>query len=162
MKLPKTLEIPHVPFPTAEQMAGNAQETSPAKTEFSLEFIKRQEEMMKSWIHITNQIWRLGTVVLDSDSGEAKTEFSSQDIRKVANSLHTIQETIGSLGIRVIDRRNQEFDAGLPEQVVTEEAQEGITKERVIRTIRPTIMWHQTMVQRGEIDIAVPASKKEQ
>ena len=45
----------------------------------------------------------------------------------------------------------------LPTQIHT--TMEGITKEQVIRTIRPTIMWNQTMMQRGQIDIAVPASK---
>jgi hypothetical protein len=68
--------------------------------------------------------------------------------------------TFDSLGIRIIDRIGESFDAGLPDQVVTEEPREGLTREQIIRTIRPTIMWNQTMVQRGEIDIAVPSIKE--
>jgi hypothetical protein len=111
-------------------------------------------------ILITNQLWRIETVVNDPENGEIKTDLSSQEMRKIANALEAIKQSIGELGIRIKDRCNEDFHPGLPDQVVTEEPREGISKERIIRTIRPTILWNQTMVQRGEIDIAVPILKK--
>jgi hypothetical protein len=115
--------------------------------------------LAKALISIAGQAWRLGTAVKDSETNEVKTVLSQQEIRKVANIMETINQVIIDLGIKIIDRCNQDFHPGLPDQVVTEEPKAGISKEQIIRTIRPTIMWHQTMVQRGEIDIAVPVSK---
>lgn len=114
----------------------------------------------KVLLQLTGQTWRLRTILIDSDSGEGKAELSPQDIRKLCHAVESLQVAIESLGIRVIDRCNEDFHPGLPDTVVTEEPREGISKERIIRTIRPTIMWGQTMMQRGEIDIAVPTKSK--
>jgi molecular chaperone GrpE (heat shock protein) len=116
--------------------------------------------LQKSLITIANQMWRIASSIIDTESKEIKSELSAHEIKKVGNSLESIKETLGGVGLRVIDRLGESFNAGLPEQVVTEETQEGLSKEQIIRTIRPTIMWHQTMVQRGEIDVAVPAVKE--
>jgi hypothetical protein len=118
-----------------------------------------KSELSKALIAIAGQSWRLSTAVNDPETGDTKTELSPQEMRKLANALEAIQQSIQELGIRVIDRCNEDFHPGLPDQVVTEEPREGISKERIIRTIRPTIIWNQTMVQRGEIDIAVPVKK---
>ncbi len=114
---------------------------------------------MKALIEVANQSWRIDAALTDGDTKEPKAALSTQDIKKLSKALETICECTQGLGIRVIDRCNEDFHPGLPDQVVTEEPREAISKERIIRTIRPTIMWHQTMVQRGEIDIAVPVKK---
>ncbi|WP_395745398.1 hypothetical protein [Prosthecobacter sp.] len=114
---------------------------------------------MKALIAIANQSWRIGGALIEVETNEPKSVLSPQEIKKLSKALETICEATQALGIRVIDRCNEDFHPGLPDQVVTEEPREGISKERVIRTIRPTIMWHQTLVQRGEIDIAVPTKK---
>jgi molecular chaperone GrpE (heat shock protein) len=116
--------------------------------------------LSKALIAVANQLWRITGAIIDPDSKEPKSELSAQELKKVGNALESIKETLGGLGLKIIDRLGNPFDAGFPETVVTEESQEGISKEQIIRTIRPTLMWHQTMVQRGEIDIAVPAVKK--
>jgi hypothetical protein len=116
--------------------------------------------LSKALVAIANQSWRISSAVLDTESKEPKSELTAQDLKKIGNTLEGMIETLASLGIKVVDRLGEQFNAGLPDQVVTEEPREGISKEQIIRTIRPTIMWHQTMVQRGEIDIAIPAVKK--
>ena len=116
--------------------------------------------LQKALVENANQVWRILTTVFDSESGEIKEQITPQEIKKVANAIDKLRATFDSLGIRIIDRLGESFDAGLPDQVVTEEPREGQTKEQIIRTIRPTIMWNQTMVQRGEIDIAVPLIEK--
>ncbi len=115
---------------------------------------------IKAMVQLASQFWRLSSVLKDAETDQPKTELNSQDIRKLSNIAEAMQEIILSLGIRVIDRCGEDFHPGLPDVVVTEEPKEGISKERIIRTIRPTILCGQTMVQRGEIDIAVPMEKK--
>jgi hypothetical protein len=113
--------------------------------------------LRKTLIGAANQAWRMGLALLDSDTQEPKAELTSQDLRRLNQAHETLREALTGLELRIFDRCGEDFHPGLPEQVVTEEAQEGISRDRIIRTIRPTIMWHQTMVQRGEIDIAFPA-----
>ena len=153
MKITSPLAITAIPQPSAEQALSTAFGGAPVAAAAS-------SEESKALLQITGQLWRQGTILLDSESGEPKNELSPQDIRKLSHALETMRELIKNLGIRVIDRCNEDFHPGLPDTVVTEETHEGISKERIIRTIRPTIMWGQTMVQRGEIDIAVPVTKK--
>jgi hypothetical protein len=111
---------------------------------------------------LADQLWRLQEVIFEGETREVKDGLNGTEVRKLARSLDAMEAIIQSIGVRVIDRCDQDWDAGLPETVITEEPMEGITKERIIRTIRPTIMWGQTMVQRGEIDVAVPVTKKEE
>jgi hypothetical protein len=163
MKLPKELKIPQINPPSAAELITQIalESTTPSTpTETGQRLENEIGLMSKAMILITNQLWRLETVVNDPENGEMKTDLSSQEMRKIANALEAIKQSVGELGIRIKDRCNEDFHAGLPDQVVTEEPREGISKERIIRTIRPTIFWNQTMVQRGEIDIAVPILKK--
>lgn len=161
MKPPSSLEISPVSFPSPERLAtaivGLTAPVAPVEAPSSSSDLKA--ELSKALIAIAGQSWRLRTAVNDPETGETKTELSPQEMRKLANAVEAISQTLQELGIRVIDRCNEDFHPGLPDQVVTEEPCEGISKERIIRTIRPTIIWHQTMVQRGEIDIAVPIAK---
>ena len=162
MKLPKELDISQIASPSSADLVTQVLREV-AKVGESNEADQKLGDnttvMSKALISIAGHAWRLKTAVNDSESGEMKTELTAQEMRKVANTLEAISQTIQELGIRVIDRCNEDFHPGLPDQVVTEEPLEGISKERIIRTIRPTIIWHQTMVQRGEIDIAVPVKK---
>lgn len=115
---------------------------------------------IKAIVQFASQSWRLSGVLMDPETEQPKPELNPQDIRKLSNIAEAMQEIVQSLGVRVIDRCGEDFHPGLPDVVVTEEPREGISKERIIRTIRPTILHGQTMVQRGEIDIAVPMEKK--
>jgi hypothetical protein len=158
MNIPSILKIKATSFPGAESLVRTIAGTVPPAV--PIETSALNSEMSKALIAIAGQSWRLKTATTDPETGDTKNELSSQELRKVSNALEAIGQTLQELGFRVIDRCNEDFHPGIPDQVVTEEPREGISKERIIRTIRPTIIWHQTMVQRGEIDIAVPASKK--
>jgi hypothetical protein len=164
MKLPDKLDLAIVAHPSAIQLVSDLLQTfeseSSSRQESSVASPAEMAVLQKSLITIANQMWRIASSIIDTESKEIKSELSAHEIKKVGNSLESIKETLGGVGLRVIDRLGESFNAGLPEQVVTEETQEGLSKEQIIRTIRPTIMWHQTMVQRGEIDVAVPAVKE--
>jgi hypothetical protein len=163
MRLPKELQIPQIAPPSVVELLTQTalQSTHPNTPPEASQRLENEIGLMsKTMILITNQLWRIETVVNDPENGEMKTDLSSQEMRKIANALEAIKQSVGELGIRIKDRCNEDFHPGLPDQVVTEEPREGISKERIIRTIRPTIFWNQTMVQRGEIDIAVPILKK--
>lgn len=164
MKPPEKIDLSIVSPPSVIQLSNDLLKTvesnSLGRKESSESTAAEVSELSKALIAVANQAWRIVNATIDSDSKEIKGELSVQEIKKVGNAVESIKETLGGLGIKIVDRLGQSFNAGLPEQVVTEEHQEGISKEQIIRTIRPTIMWQQTMVQRGEIDIAIPIARK--
>lgn len=162
MKIPPKLDLPVIPTPSASELAQEftkaiprGQESGPS-TEGAA---PPQATIMKAMISCANQTWRIASAVIDQESKEAKEELKPQEIRKVAKAIESLMETFESLGLRVIDRLGEPFNPGLPDQVVTEEPREGLVRDQIIRTIRPTIVWNDAMVQRGEVDIAVPANK---
>lgn len=163
MKPPDKLDLAIIQFPSPSELIaalGKISSDTPAGKESDGVNSDSVSMLSKALVTIANQSWRISSAVIDTESKETKSELTAQDLKKIGNALEGMIETLASLGIKVVDRSGEQFNAGLPDQVITEEPREGISKEQIIRTIRPTIMWHQTMVQRGEIDIAVPILKK--
>jgi hypothetical protein len=163
MKLPEKIDISFIPPPSTSELVNNISEilSTNQKSDRQLDAASPVEAVLqRALIENANQVWRIHSALLDPENKEVKEQVTQQEIKKVANAIDKLMATFESLGIRIIDRVGESFDAGFPDQVVTEEQREGLTKEQIIRTIRPTILWNQTMVQRGEIDIAVPIIKK--
>ncbi len=157
MKIPESLNIPPSDFPSAVSDLASLEKVAPESRSSSANESDEVTAMRRAVITAANQAWRMGLALNDSETQESKTELTNHDLRKLNQAYESLKQALTGLGLRIFDRNGEDFHPGLPEQVITEEAQEGITRERIIRTIRPTIMWHQTMVQRGEIDIAFPA-----
>lgn len=163
MKLPEKLDISIIPLPSAVELANHLAGvfSSGQRSDRSADPASSSEVILqKALVENVNQVWRIMNAVIDSEKKEIKALISPQEIKKVANAIEKLISIFDSLGIRIIDRLGESYDTGLPDQVVTEEPRERLTREEIIRTIRPTIMWNQTMVQRGEIDIAVPSIKE--
>lgn len=160
MKIPDKINLIAVEHPLASELAAELGKTLPPEILVAQNKSAEVTMLSKALVTVANQTWRIAGAVIDPDSKDLKNELSGQDIKKVGNAIESIKDTLSGLGIKIIDRFGEPFNTGLPEQVVTEESRDGISKEQIIRTIRPTIMWHQTMAQRGEIDIVVPIVKK--
>jgi hypothetical protein len=163
MKLPEKIDLPSITLPSAvelisevsKQIAFDQESKRGSEAASSAEMI-----LQRSLIANANQAWRIATTVFDPETKDVKEELRTQEIRKVAKAVESLMETFKELGIEIKDRLGEPFDYGLPDQVITEEQREGLTREQIIRTIRPTIFWNKTMVQKGEVDIAVPPIRK--
>jgi hypothetical protein len=151
--IPRILEITVHPFPPGDCSPASPLDDTPRAGRYEEELT----QLVRKLVQLADLHWRLGALVIDTETGDAKDTVESADLRKIARSLNSMDEIFKSVGLTVFDRSGQDFNHGLPETVITEEARAGISRDRVLRTIRPTIMWNHQMVQRGEIDIAVPA-----
>ena len=163
MKPPERIDLPAIPLPSATELVAAASTllSFDQEPQGSPEASPSAEPtLQKAVIMNANQIWRISSVVIDPETKEAREELRPQEIRKVAKAIEALMATFQGLGIQIKDRLGEPFNPGLPDQVVTEEPREGLTREQIIRTIHPTIFWNETMVQRGAVDIAVPAKTK--
>jgi hypothetical protein len=160
MKIPPEIDIKNIPLPdagelVAELLKGHSEKSVTAKDD---QLSHTHITMQKALISLANECWRVEGLIIDQETGDVK-ETMSTELKRLCSTLERMKETLTSIGINVIDRTGEAFNPGLPDQVVTEEPKVGISTEQITRTIKPTIIWQQTMVQRGEIEIAVPASK---
>ena len=111
------------------------------------------EKIIKGMAAIATDAWRAKTRMVDPTSGEVKEEM-----KRVYRHVEGILEALVTLGIEVKDHTGDTFDYGLPLKVVTTQPTAGITRETVIETIKPTILWEKQMIQMGEVVIATPIS----
>ena len=74
----------------------------------------------------------------------------TSDIGRIWNAL------VDDLGLEIKDHTQEVFDYGLPLKIVTTRPTAGISKERVVETIKPTIRWRNRMIQVGEVIIETP------
>jgi molecular chaperone GrpE (heat shock protein) len=111
------------------------------------------QKIIKGMAAIATDAWRAKTRMVDPTSAEVKEEM-----KRVYRHVEGILEALVTLGIEVKDHTGDTFDYGLPLKVVTTQPTAGITRETVIETIKPTIVWQKQMIQMGEVVIATPIS----
>ena len=99
--------------------------------------------------------WRIKTKTVDPISKEPKEELAKEDVKRICRHLESIYDSFTRLGIQIIDRTGESFDYGLPEKVVAAKPQDGISKELVLETLRPTVKWNNKIFP-GEVEIATP------
>ena len=109
--------------------------------------------VVKGMADIATNTWKAKGKMLDSASGEVRDEM-----KRVYRHVEGVLETLREMGLEVKDHTGDAFDYGLPLNVVTAQPTQGITRESVIETIKPTIYWKQQIIQRGEVVIATPSS----
>jgi len=167
MKIPRTLKIPKLEFPDPMNLANELLKGLPEETKSegrkppAMNVVETlSANYAKETLAIVTNIWRIKSRLTDAHTKEPKEEFTKEDIKKVARYLESIHDSFTQLGIEIIDRTGESFDYGLPEKVVTARPQEGISKELVIETLRPTIKWD-NRIYPGEVEIATPIAKPE-
>ena len=166
-KPPSNLKIPQPDFPNPLDVAkkfekilceGKKDEGSKSTSIMPVEILPVAYE--KETLAIVINIWRIKSRMTDAFSKHTKEELAKEDIKKIARNLESIYDSFTHLGIEIIDRTGESFDYGLPEKVVTAKPQDGITKELVLETLRPTIKWNKQIFP-GEVEIVTPISKND-
>src|SRR5262245_60334375 len=102
----------------------------------SLDVITRfevPENIVKSMAEIATNAWKAKGKMVDSASGEVREEM-----KRVYRHIESMFESFQVIGLEIKDHTGDSFDYGLPLKVVTTQPTQGISKERVVETIRPT------------------------
>jgi len=76
--------------------------------------------------------------------------------KRLERNLESILVGLESFGVRVKDHTGEAYDYGQALKVVAAQPQDGIEREVVTETIRPTVYWREHIIQRGEVVIATP------
>jgi hypothetical protein len=76
--------------------------------------------------------------------------------RRLERNFESILSSLEGFGVRVKDHTGEAYDYGQALKVVASQPQDGIAREVVTETIRPTVYWREHIIQRGEVVIATP------
>jgi hypothetical protein len=113
-------------------------------------------EIVKSVVGIATNTWKARRRMIDPLSGEV-----AEEMKRVCADLDRIQRCLEDLGVLIEDHTNRAFDYGLPWKVVATKPTPGIAKEIVTETLRPTIRWHNQIIQHAEVEIGTPVKEQE-
>ena len=83
-------------------------------------------------------------------------EEPDSDRRLLERNLDAVLSSLESFGVSVQDHTGDAYDYGQALKVVAAQPQDGIAREVVTETIRPTVTWNGHTLQRGEVVIATP------
>jgi len=138
-----------------KNLSPSASQTPPTKPAPDLALDRNSAKKLAS---IATTIWRMSKRISEkSDS----TQEENPVLAKINHDTQSLREDLESMGVTIWDKTGQLFDYGMPEKVIDVKQQIGISKERVLETLRPTITWKSgektTILQVGEVIIQTPA-----
>jgi len=163
MKLPRKIVLVKHEYPVVEQLqeiigqvleASQQQEQKPSDHEGREFFITGKP--LESLIAIITYIWRIQDRVIDRHTQEPKDSLPAEEVKKLSKYTEQIIDKLKTMGFEIKDRVGEQFDYGLPENVVATKPQPGLAHETVIETLMPTVYFQNKTIQRGEIVIATP------
>lgn len=155
MKQPEEFKIPPGEFPDGNRVVETIMRIHQAMLADSQGGEVRHAvpaNVVKGMADIATNIWKAKAKMLDGASGEVRDEM-----KRVYRHIEGVLETLHEMGLEVKDHTGDPFDYGLPLKVITTQPTQGITRESVVETIKPTIYWQQQIIQTGEVVIATPA-----
>jgi len=147
-------KLPDEPWHDAEKLI--AKVLKPANAEASVP--PAQKELVcipkKAICAIANSAWKAKSRMASQEG----TGQAGEVLRRVRGDIERIWSIlVEDLRVEITDHTGEAFDYGLPLKVVTTQPKPGTTKERVIETIKPTILWQGERIQMGEVVITTPA-----
>ena len=160
MQIPNEIKIHPKQFPTAGEIVNEVlRQVQHGATMGAQGKVTVVEKLPESWyksaISIATNAWRIRCKVADSDGVENST-LAKDDIKKVLRYVEGIIDSLSAIEIEIKDRTGQAFDYGLPEKIITTIAQQGISRDLIRETLRPTIYFKTQIAQQGEVVLATP------
>ena len=98
-------------------------------------------------------LWRLKGRMTDSGTGRPLEEM-----RRAYRHFESVWDALEAEGIQIYDHTGENFDSGQLLKALAFQPTPGLTRERVIETIRPTIYSKDEMIQVGEVIVGKPES----
>jgi hypothetical protein len=108
---------------------------------------------MPAMTAIATNVWKAKSKMVDAVSGEVREEM-----KRVYRHVEAALDNLREIGFEVQGHTGDTFDYGQSLKVVTTQPTQGITRETVIETIRPTIYFQRQLIQAGEVVIATPTA----
>jgi hypothetical protein len=84
------------------------------------------------------------------------TDKPLDEMRRAYRHFESVWDTLEKDGVKIYDHTGEDFDAGRTLTVLAYQPTEGLRRERVTETIKPTIYAGDDLVQLGEVIVGTP------
>jgi hypothetical protein len=84
------------------------------------------------------------------------TDEPLDEVRKAYRHLVSTWDLLVQEGIEIKDFTNEPFSAGMMLKVISHEPTNGLSRETIIETVKPTIFYRGEPIQIGEVIIGIP------
>ncbi len=99
---------------------------------------------------LATALWRLRSAVPAEGSGAVA------DPRRIARHVEAMWDALAQAGIEIQDHTGAPFDSGLALKCLAFQPTEGMEREKVIETVKPSIYYRGRLVQMGEVIVGTP------
>ena len=112
------------------------------------------DELQRFAIEMGTNFWRLQRRLI------AQSEVLPE-MKRMARDLESMGDALKQAGLEIKDHTGEYYDGHMALRVIAFQPTAGITREIITETIKPTIYRNDTIVQIGEVIVAVsePAAK---
>lgn len=109
------------------------------------------ERETKNLIMVCNGIWRIRQNI-----NLSVTEQPTPRLQRTKRHVDTLVEQIGNAGYTFKDHTGEPYDTGNQVIVLSTEPTDGLTSDRVIETVKPSVFFKGDLIQSGEVIIGTP------
>ncbi len=103
---------------------------------------------------LVTSLWRLEPKLNKPGTTEAR-----DDLRLARRHLDSAWSTLEEAGVKILDYQNKPYDSGLALQVLAFQPVPGLSGQIVLETLKPTILFQDNLIQKGEVIVGIPASE---
>lgn len=108
-------------------------------------------EIYKLIADLATGIWRIRRRV-----EQVSNEYGSDGLRGICRHVENSWDLLQQHRIEVKDDVGQKYVAGMALQVLAFQPSDGVERDTISETIRPSIFFNDTLIQRGEVIVATP------
>lgn len=112
------------------------------------------DQQLKNMTLVCNGIWRI-----QQNVNLSIKEQSTSRLLRTKRHVDTLVEQIGTLGYSFKDHTGEVYDTGNKIMVLSTEPTEGLTSEKVIETVKPSVFYKGELLQSGEVIVGTPLSE---
>ena len=153
LKFPKEFRIPPPMLPkdifsTLESLNNKIQELH--NIDFDSTAIN-ENERNQFFSDVATGLWRLKQKMVKSGTSQPLEEM-----RRAYRHLESIWDIIVQTGVDIKNHTGDLFDSGMSIKVIAFQPTTGLTREKIIETIKPSIYYNKKRIQMGEVIVGTP------
>jgi hypothetical protein len=112
---------------------------------------READQVIRILADVGTGLWRLKQRML-----KPGTTRPLDEMNRAYRHLESTWDVLVSAGVEVIDHTNTPFEIGMQVKVLAFEPRPGISRERIVETIKPSVYYRNELIQLGEVLVATP------
>ena len=108
-------------------------------------------QAMRDICPVATNAWRAKSKMVDPNTGQVR-----EDMARIYRHIEGIFDGMAEMGVRIDDPKDQNYDPGMALKVVTFQRTPGLSRDRIVETIKPSVFWKDNLIQMGEVIVGTP------